>query len=111
MIKIDTSKLDFDNVVARHRAALQMYAETAALKMEKEAKKKAPWTDRTTHARQSISGEAGWRGDKLVIALSGGMDYSVWLELAYEKRYAILKPTIDKNTPAILRGYQRLVKG
>ena len=92
------------------RAAIGVYADTAAKKMEGEAKKNAPWTDRTGNARNSIQGDFGWQGNKAVITLGGNMDYSVWLELAYEKKYAILKPTIDRNAPEILKGYQRLVK-
>lgn len=110
MIRVNTKKFDLQNAVAKHKVALQVYADTAAHKMEGEAKRKAPWTDRTSHARQSISGTSGWEGDKLKIVLSGGMAYSVYLELAHEKRYAILKPTIDKNAPDILRGYQKLVR-
>ena len=110
MIKINTKGFNLKGAAAKHRMALTTYADTAAKKLEAEAKARAPWTDRTTHARQSISGTGGWDGDKLKVVLSGGMSYSVWLELAFQKRYAILKPTIDRNAPAILRGYQRLVR-
>jgi len=92
------------------RAAIGLYADAAAKKMEGEAKSNAPWTDRTGNARNSIQGNFGWQGNKAVITLSGNMDYSVYLELAHEKKYAILKPTIDRNTPEIIKGYQRLVK-
>lgn len=92
------------------RAAIGIYADTAAKKMEGEAKKNAPWQDRTSAARNSIQGDFEWKGNQAVINLSGNMDYSVYLELAHEKRYAILKPTIDRNAPSIIKGYQRLVK-
>lgn len=92
------------------RAALGLYADTAAKKMEGEAKKNAPWTNRTSNARNSIQGDFGWKSNQVVITLSGNMDYSVYLELANEKKYAILKPTIERNAPEILRGYQRLVR-
>lgn len=91
------------------RAAIGVYADTAAKKMEGDAKENAPWIDRTGDARRSLQGDFGWEGDKVVITLSGNMDYSVYLELAYGKKYAILKPTIDKFTPEILRGYQKVV--
>lgn len=92
------------------RAAIGAYGDTAAKKMEGEAKRNAPWTDRTGNARNSIRGDFDWQGDNAVITLSGNMDYSVYLELAHEKKYAILKPTIDKNAPSIIKGYQKLVK-
>ena len=105
-----TNKTNFKEAEKKVKAAIGLYADTAAKKMEGEAKIDAPWTDRTGNARNSIRGDFGWQGSKAVITLSGNMDYSVWLELAHGKKYAILKPTIDKNTPEILRGYRRLVK-
>ena len=105
-----TNKTNFKAVEKKIRAAIGLYADTAAKKMEGEAKINAPWTDRTGNARNSIRGDFDWKGNKAVITLSGNMYYSVYLELAYQKKYAILKPTIDKNAPEILRGYQRLVE-
>lgn len=92
------------------RAAIGAYAQTAAKKMEYEAKRDAPWTDRTSNARNSIQGNFDWDNNKAKIVLSGNMDYSVYLELAHEEKYAILFPTIQKNAPEVLRGYQKLVK-
>lgn len=92
------------------RAAIGAYADTAAKKMEAEAKRNAPWQDRTGNARNSIQGNFGWQGNKAVISLSGNKEYSVYLELAHEKKYAILKPTIDRNAPEVIKGYQKLVK-
>ena len=97
-------------VIGKQRAAIGLYADTAAKKMEGEAKRNGPWIDRTSNARNSIQGDFGWKGNKCVITLSGNMNYSVYLELAHEKDYAILYPTIQRNAPGILRGYQRLVK-
>jgi len=110
MLKIDTRNFRLDKAAARHRQALTMFAETAAQKMEGEAKSRARWTDRTSNARNSIQGTSGWEGPLLKILLSGNMKYSVYLELAHEKKFAILKPTIDRNKTAIGRGYGKLVK-
>ncbi len=98
------------NVSNRVRAAIGVYAHTSAKKMEREAKQKASWTDRTSNARNSIQGTFTWEGNKAKIVLSGNMDYSVFLELANEKKFAVLVPTIQRNTPEILRGYRRLVR-
>lgn len=105
-------KNTFNAEDVRHKvkSAIGLYASTAALKLEGEAKSKAPWIDRTTNARNSIRGDFGWQGEKAVIKLSGNMDYSVYLELAMAKRYSILVPTIQGNAPSIMSGYQRLVK-
>ena len=94
----------------RVRAAIGVYADTAAKQMEREAKQNANWDDRTTNARNSIQGNFNWQGDNAIITLSGNMDYSVFLELAHEKRFAILKPTIERNAPVVISAYQRLVR-
>lgn len=92
------------------RAIIGAYADTEAKRMEAEAKANKPWTTRTSNAENSIQGTFDWEGNKCKIVLSGNMEYSVYLELAHEKKYAILKPTIERNAPRILKGYQKLVK-
>lgn len=94
-------------VKSKLRAGLGLLADTAAKQLEEDAKRNAPWVDRTSNARNSIQGSYGWRGNHLVITVSGNMEYSVWLELAREKRYAILVPTIQKNAPAIFKAFRR----
>lgn len=95
-------------IEATVRAAIGVFADTAAKKMEREAKQNASWIDRTSNARNSIQGSFGWKGKHAVISLSGNMDYSVFLELAHEKRYAILVPTIQRNAPEVLSAYRRI---
>jgi len=104
------NNMNFSAVEKRVRAAIGLYAGTAAEKMEGEAKEKAPWTDRTSNARNSIQGDFGWKGDSAVITLSGNVDYFVYLELGYGKRYSILVPTIQENASEILKGYKKLVE-
>ena len=105
------TKNTFDNkaVEATVRATIGVYADIAAKKMEVEAKKNKPWENRTSNAVNSILGDFGWKGKHAVISLSGNMDYSVFLELAHEKKYAILVPTIQRNAPEVLRAYRKLV--
>ncbi len=103
------NNMNFDEVARKVRAAIGLFGDTEAKRMETYAKENRKWIDRTSNARNSIQGKFGWRGDNAVIRLSGNVDYFVWLELAYGKRYAILRPTIEKHAPAILRGYQRVV--
>lgn len=101
---------DADKVRSKVRTALELYADTAAKKMEGDAKDNAPWTDRTSNARNTIQGSRGWENDKLIIALSGNVNYFYYLEMCHEKKWAILKPTVDKWAPKVLSGYQKLVK-
>ena len=41
--------------------------------------------------------------------VAGNMDYSIWLELANEKRYAILHPTLLAMSSDILEGMRNLL--
>ena len=92
------------------RAALGLYADTAAKKLETEGKRNAPWEDRTSNARNSIQGDSRWEGNQLNIILSGNVNYFVYLELAMGKKYSILLPTIERNANEILRGFKKLVE-
>ncbi len=105
-----TNTFDTNPVKAKVRMAIKIFGEAEAKRMEGEAKADAPWTDRTSNARNSITGSFRWEEAKAIITLSGNMDYSVYLELAMEEKYAVLIPTIRRNTPAILNGYRKLVK-
>lgn len=96
-------------------AALGMYCNTKAQEFESYAKENRPWTDRTNMARQTLKGSSkkmpfGWR-----IQLAHGVDYGVWLELANEKQYAIVEPTIRIKSPEVIKGmntlFSKILKG
>lgn len=91
------------------KAGMGLYADTAAKKLEAKAKLDRKWTDRTSNARNSLKGDFGWQRNDLVITLSGGMDYSPKLELAFSKRYAVITPTTQAMSAEILSGFARLV--
>lgn len=110
---------DLNNVADRLKAAINMYGKTQALKLEAEAKQKAPWApvgpgtpyyQITGLARSTIQGEHKIINNESVIRLSGNMPYSIFLELAMNKKYAILEPTINKHAKSIFKGYQELIK-
>lgn len=85
-----------------HQAVLTV-AKLVADEAEARAKAEAPWTDRTGNARQSLRGEAVALGRETVaIYLSGGMDYSKWLELAHGEKYRIILPTLESLYPVVL---------
>lgn len=106
--KVTSNTFNAKEVEQKVRDAIGLFADTAAKKMEGEAKKNAIWIDRSSNARNSIRGEFGWQGKRAVISLSGNMRYSVFLELANEKKYSILFPTIKRNAPEVLKAYRRL---
>lgn len=92
--------------------AIKMYGNTAAKKLEGDAKTSARWVDRTGAARNRLTGYTEdidvFTHKNVRIILAHGVDYGIWLELANEKRYAIIQPTIDLKSAEIFRGLDGL---
>lgn len=84
-----------DNVV---KAAFEI-----AMLLEAYAKDHHPWQDRTGDTRQSIQGTVAEISDEMVlILLSAGMNYDVFLELARGGKWAWLWPAVIANQRKIL---------
>lgn len=79
---------------SKAEAAIQIYAQTSALKLQSDAQQNAPWTDRTGHARQRLKGDALKVTNGYKLRLAHGVDYGVFLELAHAKRFAIIEKTL-----------------
>lgn len=110
-------KFDASNLVKglaereiKTRAALGLYADTVAKKMESHAKSNYKWTPRSGAAHQRLNGSWKWIGDVARVELSHGVNYGIYLEFCNEKRYAIIKPTIDYISPKAIRGLNNILK-
>ena len=106
-ISIDMDNLidGLRNIEKKVKTGSMLYATTAGTKMETYAKKNAPWTDRTSNSRQTIDHNEIMEGNKITIQLRGNTPHFKYLELAMEKRWAILWPTIQKHQAEILKGW------
>ena len=111
------------------RRGIELYGQTASLKMEAYAKKNRQWKDHTHLARDTMKGISGWgeiggdhsyslptqigsgqSGDgKFIIGVTGNMPYSVYLELAHGKKYAILYPAVNALAAETLRGFAAMM--
>ena len=81
-------------------------------KIEKDAKQRAPWTDRTGQARLRLSAYVTEINPGVCeITLAHGVDYGIYLELAHEKRYATIMPSIERNSSKIMKGFKTLLGG
>ena len=111
-IKIDASKLlaNLENAETKSQVAIRMFAQEGAKKFENHAKKNRPWTDRTGHARQRLTGWVEVLTNRVRIYIGHGVDYGVYLELCHEKRYAILQPTVNALSNEVLVGYKELMR-
>lgn len=90
--------------------ATRLYAETSAAQLEAYAKQNAPWKDITGISRQTISHDVKSERYKQTIILRGGVSaHFPYLELAFERRYAIIEPTMIKMAPGIVRGWKVII--
>lgn len=64
-------------------------------------KANAIWIDRTGNARQSLHTDVLALKSHIKIALSHGMTYGKWLELAHGGTYAIITPALDFWGPVL----------
>ena len=101
---------NLDRLNNRMLAATRLYAETSAQQMEAYAKQNAPWKDITGISRQTISHDVKSERYKQTIILRGGVSaHFPYLELAFERRYAIIEPTLIKMAPGIVRGWRKVI--
>jgi hypothetical protein len=106
---IDASNLEAGLEKLMKPAAIVMYAKTQSKNLEAYAKEHRPWTDRTGDARKRLTAYVTDIPHGYRINLAHGVDYGVWLELAMEKRFAILEPTIRLKGPDVVRGMEHLL--
>lgn len=95
----------------RKLAAEQALGDYYAGKMEGEAKLEAPWTDRTGAARKGLFGESKIFSDFLRVRLAHVVDYGPYLELAMQRKYAILEPVVQRNAPQFFRDAEEVLRG
>lgn len=111
-MRIDSKGLKegLERLSSKSDIVVKAYLNTAERKLENYAKQNAPWTDRSGRARLGLNSytEKTPFGYRLIIA--HGVDYGIWLELAHEKKYAILNKTIQQNTNDIMKGFTKLIE-
>ncbi len=110
-------KLDISNVLTnlsktdtKAQMAFDMVASDIASDFEAKAKQEAPWTDRTGMARKSLNGYVTHPSKtKIHVNLAHGVDYGIWLEMAHEKRFAIVEPIVRLNSPDALDRFNKVL--
>jgi len=107
---LDLSELikGLDDLERMFAKGLKIYAETAAKKLEGTAKKDRVWIDRTGVARQRLTGSTTTVDAGELLELSHGVYYGIFLELCNAGNYAIIMPTIYKESREIMEGLQNL---
>ena len=111
-MKFDSSSLEKGLSLFEDKAeiAFRMYAETQAKVLEGVAKTDAPWTYLSGEARRRLMVTVEKTASGYRIRLAHGVDYGVWLELAHEKKFSTIAPSINKTAPKIMNGLNRLME-
>lgn len=111
-LEYDKSTLskNLDKMSVKLGAVVLMYAATKASELQSKMKLNRPWTDRTGMAKALLNAKVSQPNKNIVrITLAHGVDYGIWLELAHEKNYAIIAPTIREEGPRIIEDLNNLM--
>lgn len=105
-----TLKKNLDKMSVKLGAVVLMYAATKASELQSKMKLNRPWTDRTGMAKTLLNAKVSQPNSNIVrITLAHGVDYGIWLELAHEKNYAIIAPTVREEGPRIVEDLNNLM--
>ena len=98
-----TLEKNIDKMSDKLGAVVLMYSATKASELQAKMKTNRPWTDRTGMAKALLSAKVSQPSPTIIrITLAHGVDYGIWLELAHEKNYAIIAPTVREEGPRIV---------
>lgn len=119
----DNASLDLDKAITDLQKQLTIltkvfekqvdkYVGKSANKLEAYMKKNRKWTDRSERARQGLVAkwEKGPTETDWKITLAHSVSYGVFLELAHEKKYAIIQPTILVKGPEVMSGFNKILE-
>ena len=126
-------KKNIDKMSDKLGAVVLMYSATKASELQAKMKINRPWTDRTAQARQRLKGTYKTIPNGYRLMLSHGVTYGKYLEatnnpnwknpnapgenqltglqteFAYERKFAIISPTIRTKSPEIIKGLTNLL--
>lgn len=117
-IKINTNvwdefskmKVEQLDTKARAKAGITEIAEQASVKMREYAQKNRRWTDRTGYAKMLLQSVVATVGKKEIQSIvAHGVDYGVYLEYSFNRRYAILEEARDAIYPEAAKAIQEML--
>jgi hypothetical protein len=96
---------------ARMEAGITALMEYNADHGEATMKSNAPWTDRTSNARNGLSARSYREGQTFGIVFFHQVPYGIYLETRWSGRFAVIMPTINIMGPDVMNQAQALMKG
>lgn len=73
-------------------------------------KQNAPWTDRTTAARNGLHTVNNFSPPKYELILSHTVPYGIWLEICNSGKYQIIMPTVRTQGQVLMNRLRGLFK-
>lgn len=90
------------------KRAMDAAAAYTATHAEGYMKDNAPWTDRTSAARNGLGTQVVVSTNKVAIVLFHTVAYGVFLELRWDGKYAIIEPTMAAAGPLFVETIGKL---
>lgn len=78
-------------------------------RVENWMKTNAPWTDRTTNARNGLAARSGRDKDHHWIVAFHQVPYGIFLETMQAGRFAIIMPAVEEFGPQIMKTFQGIL--
>lgn len=109
--------LTFDNEIVlqniqglegRVRQQVNVLGNATGQKMQAFAQENAPWTDRTGDARQLLKYKSTPDQTGVTISIFHQVEYGLWLEVAHNEKYAILKNSRDAILPEFIEAIKHI---
>lgn len=69
----------------------------------------APWTDRTSNARNGLFAKAFSTPSRHTIVLYHTVPYGIWLEVRWAGKYAVINPTLQAVGPRVMTMVNKLL--
>lgn len=66
----------------------------------------APWTDRTTNARNGLAAILDHQPPLYRLRLTHGVSYGIWLEVKNNGRYAIILPSLRSQGADLMQSFR-----
>ena len=96
-------KKNVEGMTKRIGVTVLAYAATKAVQLEATMQANRPWRDRSGNAKAELEAKVSQPNENTIrINLFHKVDYGIWLELAHEKNFAIIEPTIRLESPRII---------
>lgn len=91
-------------------SAVMELMEAYGLTVQSAAQEGAPWTDRTSNARQGLSAAVDPVSDTVfALVLYHTATYGIWLEVRWGGRWSIIMKTLEAQMPGLMAALALLV--